>query len=122
MEGHDRGAELRDKTKNFQHRCVTLATSLPNIPLGRTICDQVIRCSTSTASNYCAACLAQSKAAFNSKLSIVLEECDESWYWIEFAVDETLISNDSARGLLQEAHELTNIFAASRRTSENRSD
>ena len=122
MKGDDWGAELRERTKKFAHRCVKLATALPNTPLGRNICDQLIRCSTSTASNYRAACLAQSKAAFNSKLSIVLEECDESWFWIEFAIDETLILKESARSLLQEAQELTNIFAASRRTSEDRND
>ena len=112
--------ELKVRTKAFAHRCVKVGISLPDTDLGRTIRRQLIRSSTSTAANYRAVCLAQSDASFVAKISIVLEECDESWFWLEFAVDEELVERERIVALLQEAKELTAIFAAPRRTAERR--
>ena len=78
---------------------------------------QLIRCSTSVASNYRAVCVAQSKASFISKLSIVLEEADESFFWLEFIIDEELLKKELVDPLLEEAKELTAIFVASRKTA-----
>lgn len=108
--------ELRKRTKQFAHRCVNLAASLPATKLGNHIASQLIRSSTSVAANYRAACIAQSKAAFAAKLSIVFEEADESVFWIEFALDEKLVTAAKATDLLQEATELSKIFGASRIT------
>jgi len=69
------------------------------------------------ASNYRAACLAQSKASFISKLSIVLEETDESYFWLEFIIDEGLLKRELVGPLLKEADELTAIFVSSRKTT-----
>jgi four helix bundle protein len=60
--------ELKERTKEFAHRCVKLAMALPKTPLGNHIRGQLIRCSTSVASNYRAACHAQSKAGFIAKI------------------------------------------------------
>ena len=109
--------ELTKRTKEFAHRCVKLAMALPNTSLGNHIGGQLIRCSTSVAANYRAACLAQSKAGFVSKLSIVIEEADESYFWLEFIVDENLLKENLVKPLLQEAEELTAIFASSRKTA-----
>jgi len=85
--------------------------------LGHHIRGQLIRCSTSVASNYRAACIAQSKASFISKLSIVLEETDESYFWLEFIIDENLLKKELVEPLLKEAEELTAIFVSSRKTA-----
>ena len=69
--------ELKNRTKKFAHGCVKLALELPKRTLGDHIRKQIIRCSTSVAANYRAALLAQTKAAFISKISIVVEEADE---------------------------------------------
>jgi len=87
-----KGDELKKRTKEFAHRCVQLAVALPNTQLGNHLRGQLIRCSTSVASNYRAACIAHSKSSFISKLSIVIEEADE----------------------------LTAIFIASRKTARNK--
>jgi len=112
--------ELKKRTKNFAHRCVKLALSLPNTQLGKHIAGQLIRCSTSVASNYRASCLAQSKSSFIAKISIVLEETDESYFWLEFIVDETLLKRVLVEPLLKEANELTAIFFASRKTAKSK--
>jgi four helix bundle protein len=108
--------ELKKKTKDFAHRCVKLALALPSTQLGKHISGQLIRCSTSVAANYRAACLAQSKAGFTAKLSIVLEEADETLFWLEFIIDENLMNKERVIALLDEANELVSIFYASRKT------
>jgi four helix bundle protein len=113
--------ELKQRTKEFAHRCVKLALALPDTPLGNHIRGQLIRCSTSVASNYRAACLAQSKAHFTSKLSIVAEEADESAFWLEFIVEESLLEERRVAPLLNEANELAKIFISGRKTAKDRS-
>ena len=109
--------ELIKRTKSFAHRCVKLAVSLQKTKLGNHISGQLIRCSTSVAANYRAVCLAQSKASFISKISIVLEEADEAAFWLEFIIDEKIIKESLVKPLLKEANELTAIFFSSRKTS-----
>ena len=109
--------ELKQRTKEFAHRCVKLSVTLPRTYLGNHIKGQLIRCSTSVASNYHAACIAQSRPSFISKLSIVLEEVDESHFWLEFIIDEQLLRKDRVLPLLREAEELTAIFISSRKTA-----
>ena len=60
---------------------------------------------------------AQSKAAFIAKLSIVIEEADESVFWLEFIVDEKMIKEEMIAPLIKEANELTSIFITSRKTA-----
>jgi len=112
--------ELIKRTRDFAHRCVKLATALPNTPLGNHICRQLIKCGTSVGANYRAACLAQSKVDFAFKLSIVAEEADESAFWLEFIIYEKLLKEKPVLPLLNEAEELTKIFVKSRMTVKNR--
>lgn len=112
--------ELIKRTKEFAHRCIKLATNLPNTYLGNHIKGQLIRCSTSVAANYRAACVAHSKASFVAKLSIVIEEADESEFWMEFIIDEKLIETKLVEPLKNEAHELASIFISSRKTAQQR--
>jgi len=105
------------RTKTFASECVKLAMLLPNNYLGNHVRGQLFRSSTSVACNYRAVCHAQSKASFISKLSIVIEEADETEYWLEFITDENLIVKKNVEMLKKEATELTSIFVASRKTA-----
>jgi len=96
--------ELKKRTKEFAHGCVKLAVALPRTTLGKHVEKQLVRCGTSVASNYRATLLAQTKPAFISKISIVIEEADESEFWLEFIVDERLPEKDKVFPLLNEAH------------------
>lgn len=109
--------QLRNRTKLFAHNCIKLTENFPNTYLGNHIKNQLIRCSTSVAANYRATCLAQSKPSFISKISIVIEEVDESNFWIEFSIDEKLIQKNKTEEILNESSELTAIFIASRKTA-----
>ncbi len=108
--------ELIERNKKFAFECVKLAETLPDTKLGNHIRGQLIRCSTSVASNYRATRLAQSKAAFIAKLSIVIEEADESEFWIDFGMEFNLFNSETAIKLMKEAHELTSIYIATRNT------
>ena len=68
--------ELKRRTKDFAHRCVKLCMALSEDCLCHHIRKQLIRSSTSVVCNYRAVCIAQSKADFVSKLSIVIEETE----------------------------------------------
>ncbi len=108
--------ELLERITKFAHRCVKLALALPNTPLGRHVQSQLIRCSTGAAANYRAALIAQSRAAFTAKLSIVIEEVDESCFWMEFVLDEGLLPEKKVRPLLTEGQELRSILVRARHT------
>ena len=110
--------DLKLRTKEFAHRCVKLALALPNNYLANHIKGQLIRASTSVAANYRAACIAQTKASFIAKLSIVIEEADESAFWLEFIIDENLLVKERVQPLFIEAKELTAIFVKSRITAD----
>jgi len=112
--------ELKLRTKEFAHRCVKLALSLPKTTLGNHIKGQLIRCSSSVAANYRAACIAHSKASFIAKLSIAIEEADESEFWMDFIIDEELKPENLVEPLKNEAHELASIFIISRKTAQRK--
>ncbi len=109
--------ELKDRTKLFAHRCVKLSLSLAEDRMFKYLKGQLIRSSTSVAANYRAVCLAQSKKSFVAKLSIVIEECDESLFWLQFILDEKIVSGAKISSLIKEADELTAIFISSRKTA-----
>jgi len=111
--------KLKNRTKDFAHRCVKLALSLSKSQLSNHLANQLIRSSTSVAANYRSACIAHSKASFIAKISIVLEETDESVFWLEFIRDEKLVKSELLQPLIDEANELKAIFYASRKTARN---
>lgn len=114
--------ELKDRTKSFARACISLLRTInSNDKLFWHIERQLLRCSTSVAANYRAANLAQSKAAFISKLSIVIEEADECIFWLELLSEEGIIDSDNAKPLIKEAKEITAIFVSARKTAANRS-
>lgn len=112
--------QLKKRTKVFAHNCVKITQEFPNTYLSNHIKSQLIRCSTSVAANYRASCITQSKPSFIAKISIVIEEVDESNFWLEFALDEDLILKEKIDNLLKESSELTAIFMASRKTASSK--
>ena len=111
--------ELTERVTQFAHRCVKLAVALPDTPLGRHIRGQLIRCSTGAAANYRAAGVAQSRAAFLAKFSIVIEEVDESCFWMGFSIDENLLTRKRSAPLLAEGEELRRVFIVARHTTKD---
>lgn len=90
---------------------------LPKNVVGWTIGKQLIRCGTSVAANYRAVCLAKSRADFIAKLGIVVEEADESIFWIELLIESKIMPAKLLESLLQEAKEITAIMIASKKSA-----
>lgn len=109
--------ELKNRTKQFAHRCLDAVESLPEKRTARILGDQLARSSTSVAANYRAACRARSRNEFISKMGTVEEEVDESEFWISFIQERGLIPAERLEPLRQEASELTAIMTSSRKTA-----
>ncbi len=109
--------ELQDRTRRFALRVLKLVDVLPSTVAGRAISNQLVRSATSVGANYRAACRARSRAEFVAKLGTVLEEADESLYWLELIRDAKLVSEHRISLLLREADELTAIVVTGRKSA-----
>lgn len=123
--------ELQHRTKMFALEIIKLAEHLPNNRVGWTFTDQIVRSSTSVAANYRAVCRAKSDKDFISKMETVIEEADETLFWLEM-IDETYLIEDlgfrnddlnkirnqksKIINLKTKANELVSIFVASAKT------
>ncbi len=108
---------LKDRTKKFALRIIRVIRSLQPGPEGRIIGHQLLRSGISVAANYRAVCRARSRPEFLAKLSIVIEEADESAFWLELLVDAGLIAESKLKDLKSEANQLVAIFNALRVTA-----
>jgi four helix bundle protein len=117
MNSLDKATELKQRTKSFAIRIVNLFRSLPRSPDAQTLGKQLLRSGTSVAANYRAVCRARSQAEFISKMGIVVEETDETVFWLELLGETGIVRPVRTQNLLKEANELVAIFGASLRTS-----
>jgi four helix bundle protein len=108
--------DLKGRTKQFALRIMNLVEAVPQNVQGRAIASQLIRSGTAVGANYRAACCGRSQAEFAAKLGIVIEEVDESVYWLELNIDGKLLPEQRVSPLLQEAREILAIMIASRKT------
>jgi len=113
----DKAEALKERTKQFAIRVVAVVRALPTSREGNVIGNQLLRCGTAVAANYRAVCRARSKAEFISKISIVVEEADETVFWLELLTDTGVVPKEKLALLLKEANQLLAIGAASLRTS-----
>jgi four helix bundle protein len=97
-------------------RILRLCDSLPKTDAARTIGRQLLRSGTSVAANYRAVGRARSRAEFVAKLGVVIEEADETLFWLELLVDSGIVPKPRLDDLMAEANELIAIFVASQKT------
>ena len=110
--------QLFGRLKRFSIDVIFLCRTLRSFPETRIIQNQLIRSATSAASNYRAANCARSKNEWFAKLSVVLEEMDESKFWLD-VIDEIKLSTklDLLQTLCIEADKLTRLFSKARHTA-----
>jgi four helix bundle protein len=109
--------ELQERTRRFALRIIKLFRSLPKTDEARILGKQVLRSGTSIGANYRAACRARSRAEFVAKLGIVLEEADETTFWLELMRDSGIFPEEKLKNIVHEAKELVAILVASVRTA-----
>ncbi len=109
--------DLKDRTKAFAIRIIKLCRKLPDTTESRIIGKQILRSGTSIAANYRAACRARSDNEFVSKLNIVIEETDETMFWLEIISETGIIAADLLKDLYSENEEILKIMVTSRLTA-----
>lgn len=114
MEKEGLNEQFRNRTKSLAVRIVKMYVQLPKTDEARIIGKQLIRSATSSAANYRAACRGRSKAEFFAKMSIVVEEVDETLFWLEMLEETEIIAASKLIELKKEATELLSVFAKAR--------
>ena len=108
--------EFKRRTKTLGLDVIRLVDALPRRSSAQVIGRQLLRAATSVGANYRAACRGRSAADVIAKLSIVLEEVDETAYWLELLVESGLVPAGKVQPLLTEADEVTAMTVASLKT------
>ena len=114
--------ELQQRTKKFHVEVIKLCANFPKHAAGFETAKQLIRSAGSVGANYRAACRGKSKDDFIYKIEIVLEEADESLYWLEISKEAELIKSTMVDALIKEANELVSIFNAADLTAKKNRD
>lgn len=110
--------DLQKRTKQFAIRIIKLVRFLQKDPIGKIIGNQqLLRSGTSIAANYRAACRCKSAKDFISKIGTVIEEADETQFWLEILVEFGTLEQVKILNLLKEAGEITAIMTASKITA-----
>ena len=111
LEGVPSNNDLKSRAKKFSIEVFKFYDLLPKTPQAQVIGKQLIRSASSVGANTRAAFRGRSKKEFVAKLGIVIEEADESCFWLETINELGFISKSGVvLSLLKEAEELTAIF------------
>src|ERR1700737_3812692 len=103
--------ELERRTQRFAINVIKFIEQLPTSRSLNVLCNQLLRSSSSVGANYRSACKGKSTADFINKI-IIVEEADESVYWLELMEESGLVNSQELIVLKKEADELTAIFTA----------
>lgn len=120
MESIEKIEAFKFRTKMLALRVIKLFQSLPKTDEARIIGKQLLRSSTSVAANYRGSCRSRSDAEFFSKISIVLEEADETLFWLEILYEAEIVSQDRLQSLLNEYEEVVKIVNTIRHNRKNK--
>jgi four helix bundle protein len=108
---------FKRRTKTFALRTIKLYQALPCKPEAQVVGKQQMRSAMAVAANYRAACRARSDAEFVAKIGVVLEEADESLFWLEILEEAEIIVAHRLVDLKREADELTAILTKIRKSA-----
>lgn len=111
--------QVRERLKIFALDILELSESLPKSERARILNRQITRSGTSTYANYRAALRARSKAEFFSKLSISVEEADETEMWLDLLICSKITETELTKQLHAESLELMKILASMRKRLNN---
>ncbi len=112
--------DLKARTKQVAVATVKACDSLPKSYAARVFASQLVRCASSVGANYRAARRSRTNREFISKIRLVVEEADESQYWLELIDECAMLPKLKLKELLQEAGQLTAIFTSSLVTARNK--
>ena len=108
---------LQSKTLDLAVNAIELVKVFPRGVAHEVVAKQFVRAATSTAANYRAAIQARSRPEFASKMNIVLEEADETRFWLELMRRTELVQSAEVTSIHGLADEVVAMALASRRTA-----
>jgi four helix bundle protein len=108
---------LKKRFKDWAIKYVLFTRKFPESAEFKAARSQMVRCGSSTAANYRAACRAKSGPDFINKMKIVEEELDESLFWLEFVDELKKDLETEISPLFKEGNELLAIVVASIKTA-----
>lgn len=112
--------QLRKQTKEMAISAIILTRKFPQNDEGWAIKKQLIRSATSVAANYRSACRGRSDREFYSKLCIVVEELDESMFWLELTEDIELIRQNDVLPVMDKMNKLLKVLSSAKSTLRNK--
>ena len=108
--------KFRTRTKRLVVDIIKFYVDLRKTDEIRIIGKQLMRSATSVAANFRAATRGRSDKEFYAKLCIVIEEADETLFWLELLLETELVKTDQITNLTSEITELLSVFARTRKT------
>lgn len=117
MEKNNFIEDFKKRTKDFTLRNIKVFQSLPKTDEARIIGKQLLRSASSVGANYRAVCRARSQAEFYSKLSITIEEADETLFWLEILVESKIVAENKLTELMKESEEIIKILSKARKNT-----
>ncbi|HUF08755.1 MAG TPA: four helix bundle protein [Rhodothermales bacterium] len=114
---HPETERMLERTKAFGISVVKFSRKLPNDPAGFTLAKQLIRSGTSVGANYREAQRARTKNEFTSKRSILLQEAEESKYWLDIIEGSELADVEKVQPLSLEVEEFIAILVSAIRSA-----
>ena len=107
--------QIRERLRIFALQILELSEKFPNSNRGRILNNQITRSGSSMYANYRAALRGRSKAEFFAKLSISVEEADETEMWLDLILTSGIITSSIVKQMHIESLELLKILASIRK-------
>jgi four helix bundle protein len=107
--------QVRERTMKMAIEIRNLLATMQINPIDKPIVNQLIRSSTSVAANYRAASCSRSDAEFYSKICIVVEESDETKFWLDYLEQLKIIDESGISALRDEVDQLVRLFSTIKR-------
>jgi four helix bundle protein len=107
--------QVRDRLRAFSLKILELSEMFPKSERGRILNNQVTRSGSSTYANYRAALRGRSKKEFFTKLSIAVEEADETEMWLDLVLASGVINTSLLMEMHCESLELLKILSSMRK-------
>jgi four helix bundle protein len=111
---------MRARTEKFAVSVYKVLSRIKMNDLNRMVIKQLMKSATSVAANHSSATRGRSEAEFYSKICIVVEECDESVFWLGYLISTEILNQEQAKELKTEAEELLCIFSTIKKKLKNK--
>jgi four helix bundle protein len=116
MEKSDFVEIFKHRTKQLTLRCVRIFQALPKTEEAKIIGKQLLRSATSVGANYRAVCRARSQNEFSAKLSITIEEADETLFWMEILIESGIYTEAKMKEVMDELTEIIKVLSKARKS------